>query len=299
MELKQLQSFCAVVEYRSFTRAAERLYISQPTISTHIRQLEEELQTPLLVRTTKSLNITPRGMELYECAGHMLHLEENLKKHWREEDSSFLRIGTSTIPSTYVLPELMPEFRRRYPDVRLNILQADSRRVLDGLLTGSCEVALVGEQTGDEGLCFVPFLRDTMAVITPVLPRYETWRGGFTVRELVAEPLLFRRQGSGSRKWVEHYFEHSGVDESELRIVARLNDQETIKRLVAAGLGISIISAKAADDFVREGKILAFPVPGGQPDRLLYLAYRKNDPFRKRTDRFVAFVKDFYREEML
>ena len=84
MELKQLQSFCAVVEYRSFTKAAEKLYISQPTISTHIRQLEEELQTLLLIRTTKSLNITPRGMELYECAGHMLSLQNNLKKHWSE-----------------------------------------------------------------------------------------------------------------------------------------------------------------------------------------------------------------------
>lgn len=297
MELKQLQSFCAVVEHRSFTRAAERLYISQPTISTHIRQLEEELQTPLLIRTTKSLNITPRGMELYECAGHMLHLEENLKRHWFEENSRILRIGTSTVPSTYVLPELLPAFRCRYPDVQLNIFQGDSRRVIDGLLTGSYEVGLVGERTTDEELEFTAFFRDTMVLITPVSEHYAAWRDGVSIRQLADEPLLLRQQGSGSKKWIERYLEQNGISESELKIMARLNDQETIKRLVAGGLGISLISAKAAEDFASEGKILTFPVPGEQLERRLYLAYRKNDPFRRRTDQFVRFVQKFYEEE--
>lgn len=297
MELKQLQSFCAVVEYRSFTKAAEKLYISQPTISTHIRQLEEELQTPLLIRTTKSLNITPRGMELYECADHMLNLQDNLKKHWSEEDSGIIRIGTSTIPSTYVLPEVLPAFRRAYPEVQFNIFQGDSQRVIDGLLMGSYEVGLVGAQTREESLRFVPFLRDTMVLITPVAERYRKWREGYTVADIVSEPLLFRQQGSGSKKWIETYIEQCGVQESELRIMARLNDQETIKSLVAGGLGISIISAKAAADFEREGKILTLPLPGRSYSRWLYLVHRKGNLCGRQTERFVRFVQSFYAED--
>ena len=297
MELKQLQSFCAVVEYRSFTKAAEKLYISQPTISTHIRQLEEELQTLLLIRTTKSLNITPRGMELYECAGHMLSLQENLKRHWSEENRHVIRLCASTIPSAYVLPDVLPAFRRRCPDAEFNIYQSDSQRVIDGLLTGNYEIGLVGSQTQEEGLEFVPFLRDTMVLITPATERYRKWREGYTVADIVREPLLFRQQGSGSKKWIESYIEQSGLQESELRIMARLNDQETIKGLVAGGLGISIISAKAAADYEREGKLLTFALPGAPFGRWLYLVYRKDDFFRQQTKQFIRFVQQYYAEE--
>lgn len=297
MELKQLQSFCAVVEYRSFTKAAEKLYISQPTISTHIRQLEEELQTLLLIRTTKSLNITPRGMELYECAGHMLSLQNNLKKHWSEENRSVIRIGASTIPSAYVLPDILPAFRKRYPDAEFSIYQGDSQRVIDGLLTGNYEVGLVGSQTQEEGLEFVPFLRDTMVLITPATERYRKWREGYTVADIVREPLLFRQQGSGSKKWIEAYIEQCGLHESELRIMARLNDQETIKGLVAGGLGISIISAKAAADYEREGKLLTFALPDAPVGRWLYLVYRKDDYFRPQTKQLIRFVRQYYAEE--
>lgn len=297
MELKQLQSFCAIVEYRSFTKAAEKLYISQPTISTHIRQLEEELQTLLLIRTTKSLNITPRGMELYECAGHMLSLQNNLKKHWSEENRSVIRIGASTIPSAYVLPDVLPAFRKRCPDVEFSIYQGDSQRVIDGLLTGNYEVGLVGSQTPEEGMEFVPFLRDTMVLITPATERYRKWREGYTVADIVREPLLFRQQGSGSKKWIEAYIEQCGLHESELRIMARLNDQETIKGLVAGGLGISIISAKAAADYEREGKLLTFALPGAPIGRWLYLVYRKDDYFRPQTKQFLRFVRQYYAEE--
>ena len=106
MELKQLQSFCAVVQYRSFTRAAEKLYLSQPTVSTHIRQLEEEFGSRLIVRTTKSIEVTPRGQELYACACGIVHLRDDLLRSWSDEDEKVIRIGASTIPSAYILPQI-------------------------------------------------------------------------------------------------------------------------------------------------------------------------------------------------
>ena len=121
MELKQLQSFCAVVKYKSFTKAAEKLYLSQPTVSTHVRQLEEEFQTSLIVRTTKSVEVTPRGQELYECACNIVNLRDNLMRSWSDEDEKMIRIGASTIPSAYMLPQILPAFRAIWPASQFHV----------------------------------------------------------------------------------------------------------------------------------------------------------------------------------
>ena len=111
MELKQLESYVAVVVYKSFTEAAKQLYISQPTISTHIQALEKELESKLIIRTTKSIELTPRGMELYECAVKMLDLRDTLLYKWKSSDEKIVRLGVSTIPSAYILPEFLPLYR--------------------------------------------------------------------------------------------------------------------------------------------------------------------------------------------
>ena len=112
MEFKQLQSFVAVVDYGSFTKASEKLFISQPTISTHIRMLEEEFQSCLLVRTTKSIELTPRGQEFYECAVSILSLKKHLLESWNDEAHNIIHLGASTIPSAYLLPELLPAYKK-------------------------------------------------------------------------------------------------------------------------------------------------------------------------------------------
>ena len=110
MDLKHLQSFVAVVQYGSFTKAAEKLYLSQPTISTHIHLLEEELRSCLMIRTKRSVEITPRGQELYECARSILDMRDNLLRRWMEENDRIIQLGASTIPSAYILPEILPEY---------------------------------------------------------------------------------------------------------------------------------------------------------------------------------------------
>lgn len=136
MELKQLQSFCAVVKYRSFTKAAEKLYLSQPTISTHVRQLEEEFQTSLIIRTTKSVEVTPRGQELYECAYNIVNLRDNLMRSWSDEDEKMIRIGASTIPRpTSCRRSCLPSAIR--PASQFHVFQSDSQGIVDGLLCGA------------------------------------------------------------------------------------------------------------------------------------------------------------------
>ena len=297
MELKQLQSFAAVVKYGSFTKAAEKLYISQPTISTHIRTLEEELGRQLILRTTKSIEVTEKGREVYEYAANILELRERMVRACGEEARRIIHLGASTIPSAYVLPEILPEFGRRHPDTYFVIHQSDSQGVIDGLTDGMFDVGLIGMDADSEVLCCQPFCRDRLVLITPVTPRFLALQQlpAVPVGELLSEPIILREEGSGTNKSASHYLESIGVSESMLRITARVTDQEAIKNLVAGGLGVSIISEKAACNFVREKRLLQFELPDSS-GRILYIAWRRNCVLEKHIQEFRIFVTEKYAE---
>ena len=295
MEFKQLQSFAAVVEYESFTKAAEHLYISQPTISTHIRMLEEEFHSSLIIRTTKSLEVTPRGRELYEYARQVLTGRDNLLRRFTKENQNILQIGTSTIPSAYILPEILPDYRKQYPEVQLHIHQTHSQGVLEGLRNDTFEVGMVGMKEQEESFVFLPFYQDTMVLITPASDFYFQLQGQkeLPLPELLKQPFLLREQGSGSKKCVETYFNRLGIREEELHVTARLNDQETIKNLVAGGLGISIVSEKAVKDYVESRRLLQFSLPEEFSGREFYIVYQKNYILKECAGEFIKFLKAY------
>lgn len=295
MELKQLRSFAAVVRYGSFTRAAENTYLSQPTISTHIRALEEELNTQLLLRDTKNLQVTPRGQELYECACRMLELQDNLLQRWRQSDQHIIQLGASTIPSAYILPEVLPRYGKENPGSYFVVHQSDSRQVIEGVAGGLFDVGMSGMPCQDEAIRCEPFFRDRMVLITPVSRRFLAMQsqGEQALAELLREPIILREPGSGSQKSADRFLSQMGLRENELRVTARVNDQESIKNLVSGGLGVSIVSEKAVRDFVAEKRLLAFPLPSGSAERNLYLLL----PRHASADslRFCSFVREFYR----
>ena len=295
MELRQLQSLMAVVEYKSFSKAAEKLFISQPTISTHIRILEEELNSRLIIRTTKSIEVTMHGRELYECAHQIFSLKDNLVQRWAEENKKIIRVGASTIPADYILPEVLPVFRKHEPDIKFYIHQNDSQNIISGLLNGNFSLGMVGMKQQEKMISFVPFYQDEMVMITPKKERFlNINKDNFSLKDIIFnEPIILREQGSGSKKSIETYFEKMNINEEDLQIIARLNDQESIKKLVASGLGISFISEKAVEDSAKE-KLLVFKLPNYSTKRNLYFAYRKDYILQEHIVRFIKFVQDFY-----
>ena len=172
MDFKQLRSFVAVADCGSFTQAAAKLYASQPTVSAHIRQLEDELHETLFLRTTKSLAITPRGRELYDYAVHVLDLQEQLMRAWAQDERT-IRLGASTIPSSCILPEVLPPFRAQHPEAVFSILQSDSDGVLQQLRAGRFELGFTGAKEAAQDVVFSPFFTDRMVLITPNTPRYQ------------------------------------------------------------------------------------------------------------------------------
>lgn len=292
MDFKQLQSFVTVVQEESFTQAAGRLFVSQSTVSTHIHQLESELNTKLILRTTKSLQITPKGRELYEYALNILELKERMIQACSIESQRIIHLGASTIPSAYILPQLLADFGKLYQDIYFIIHQSDSQGIINGLKDGLFNLGFIGMSCEDSDFCCQPFCRDRMVVITPVNEHFLQYKQQKenVLPELLREPLILREKGSGSKKMADNFLAHSGISEDELQIIARVNDQETIKNLVASGMGISIISEKAAHNFLQEKRLLAFELPQAFSERSLYLIYRKNYLLPSYVKEFLGFI---------
>lgn len=296
MELKQLESFVAVVTYKSFTEAAKRLYISQPTISTHIQALEKELQSKLILRTTKSIELTTRGKELYECAVKMLDLKDHLLHKWKSVDEKIIRLGVSTIPSAYILPEFLPDFCREHPEIFFHATQSDSNGIIEGVLEDQMDVGLVGLEYEDESLACIPFCEDELVIITPVTEHFLALKEmEYPLTELLKSPMILREKGSGTKVVAEQFLEKEGISKDSIQVVAYMNDTEAIKNSVMAGLGISIVSKKAAEKLIEQERILSFEFAKNTSRRKFYIIYRKDYQLKPFIQTFVQYVQQYYK----
>ena len=293
MDFKQLMSFAAVVECKSFSRAADKLHMAQPTVSTHVRMLEEELGSSLILRTTKSIEITPQGWEAYRYAVKILDLRECIMDTCSSKARSIIRLGASTIPAAYILPDVLPLYGEISKDTYFVINQADSTGVIEGVSEGRFDVGMTGIPTNREGLTCVPFCENRMVIITPVTEHYLELQHSLkmSTKDLMKEPIVLREQGS--KKSADRFLTAMGIQEEELNVVARVNDQETVKNMVAKGMGISLISELAARDFVKERRLLKFEIPEYQNTQRLYLIYRNRFGAQPKIEDFVEFLQHY------
>jgi DNA-binding transcriptional LysR family regulator len=296
MELKHLLSYTTVVRLGSFSRAASELFIAQPTISLHVRQLEEELQTRLLIRTTKSLEVTEKGREVYEYALSILQLKDRITEKCSDSAGRIIRLGASTIPSAYLLPEVLPAYVKCHPATYFTIEQGDSRSVTEKVAEGVIDIGLIGMKPASPDIEAEPFCEDTVVIITPVREPFLTMKenGAATLKSLLAEPVILREEGSGSLKAADAFLANAGYSADDLHIVARTNDPETIKNLVVQGLGISLISSRAAEKYRLENRLLVFSFPEIPVSRRFYLATKKSGNLPECAVSFLRFLRRYY-----
>ena len=297
MELKQLRSFAAVVKYESFTKAAQKLYLSQPTVSAHVRALEEELGKRLILRSTKNVEITATGRRVYDYVVNMLDLQERITACCRDRERNIIYLGASTIPASYILPEILPEFGRLHPDTYFVIHQGNSQDVIDGVQGGLFDIGLVGMKQESADIDCSPFYRDRIVLITPVTQHFlDLQQMPCTpVGELLAQPMILREKGSAGNKSATDYLESMGVSEDDLHVVARINDQEGIKNLVAGGVGVSLISERAARSFVKERRLLMFELPSSE-SRTFYIVSRRSGAPERRAQELELYIQAYFRE---
>lgn len=292
MEFKQLEAFVTAVDYNSFSEAAKHLYLTQPTISAHISSLEKELHSKLIIRTTKRMELTQRGRQFYECAVSILNMRNNIIQEFTGGDQKVIALGVSPIPSSYILPELLGNFRKEFPDVTFNIWQSDSKRVIGKVLDGAIDFGLTDLATDSDDCIFIPFYQDELTIAAPATPYYQKLKHQYADMEtLLKEPLIMCENGSNVQKEIDLFLNKNHISSSQLQIIAHMNDLESIKRSVVNGLGISILSTRSIQDLVATGKLLEFPLYGGGCRRDFYIVYSKHRVLKPHVSQMIAYIR--------
>ena len=273
MDTRQLAAFCAVVERRSFSQAAERLGISQPAVSLQIRSLEERLGKQLLDRSGRRVEPTEAGKRLYRSAQRLLALEEQLLEDVAGEPDGELRgrleLGASTGPGETVLPVLLCEFQRRNPLVHVALSVSDTHTVVELVARRELELGVVGAARRHRSVTFEPFLRDEVVLACP--PEHPFADRTVSLAELRGESLILMQQGAGVRLVIEDELRTVGVRLRDLDVRLELGLQESVRSAVRAGYGVAFISRAAIEADLAGGVLAAAQVEGIQPAREISL----------------------------
>jgi len=262
MDLKQLNVFRCVYEERSFSKAAERLGLSQPTVSGHIKALELSFGVPLLDRLGRKTLPTRAGEFLYRHSRPMLDMRRVVVEsmgRFLDRLEGELQIAASTIPGEYILPRFLGEFHQSYPGIRIRLEISDSRAVLREVRAGHVELGVAGARVTDRDLEFQTITSDrlVLAASTSV-----SWANAAAVSlvDLLKEPLVIREPGSGTRMVMERKLAEIGHRVDEFNVVAELGSTTAIKEAIKAGVGWSIVSALALESEAARGTIAEIPI---------------------------------------
>ena len=293
MDLRRLEIFVKVAELASFSRAAEALFLTQPTVSEHVRALEDELGVQLLDRLGRGTTPTRAGTLLLGYALRMLTLAREAVQaieQFQGRVSGELTIGGSSIPGEYVVPALIGAFRGKYPDVRISLLIGSSREVQQWVEEGRVEIGVVGAAPSGRPLQARQLMDDEIVVVVGADHPWST-RKTVSLDELKAEPMIVRERGSGSRETFERALEGVGLDLGAFRIVGEMASTQAIKQAVRAGVGLSLISRRAVLDECRARLLVCVTIRDLTISRAFHLVTHRDRSRSPLAQAFLAFLE--------
>jgi DNA-binding transcriptional LysR family regulator len=270
MELRYIEIFCTVVELKSFSKAAQALHLTQPTISVHIKALEDEFSTKLLDRLGRTILPTQDGEILYRYAKEIVTLKENARRAMEKVTgtvSGKLVIGASTIPGEYILPQLLAKFKRAYPDVFPTLRIGDSNDIYESVLRGEVDLGVIGKAVKDKNVVTRKYLGDEIILAAPA--NYKT--SVLQKEECKTVPLLVRENGSGSRSSLEENLNRIGLSLDNLNIVAEIGSSQALIRAVKCGMGLAFTSRLSVQDEIDRGTLKAVKLKGILVHRNFYV----------------------------
>jgi DNA-binding transcriptional LysR family regulator len=278
MDLWRLKIFRRVIEHNSFSKAAEGLNLSQPTVSSHIKDLEHHFEVKLIDRLDKKAVPTKAGELLYYYAGRLATLYDETEAAMSEFHGKIkgrLIIGGSTIPAGYILPRLIGGFMQTYPEVRISLIVGDTKKILDDILSNTLEIGVVGARSHDQRLIQKELINEEMLVI---VPGDHKWAGktSIDIKALTIEPFIIREAGSGTWISIQKKLADQGLGSKDLNIVAELGSTEAVVQGIKSHIGISILSPVAVAEDLSAGTLNALKIDGVNLERQFYLTQSKN-----------------------
>jgi DNA-binding transcriptional LysR family regulator len=294
MDTRQLAAFCAVVERRSFSQAAERLGVTQPAVSLQVRALEKRLGTQLLDRSGRRVEPTEAGMTLYRGAQRLLALEDQIVGELAAGAegalSGELSLGASTGPAAIVVPQLLCEFQAVNRGVKVVLEVHDTQTVVELVAERELELGIVGAARRRRGVRFEPFFRDEVILACP--PGHAFAGRTVTLEELREEPLIVMQEGAGVRQVVDDELRRLGTRLRDLDVPLVLGLQESVRSAVVGGYGVTFISRTAVETELASGALGEARVEGMDGTRQIWLALGTGRAATRAAEAFVAFARD-------
>jgi len=292
MDLWQLHIFCKVVDLKSFSRAGRAVHLSQPTVSSHIKDLEDHFDCRLIDRLAKEALPTKAGRLLYRYAKRMISLRDEVESAMAEFKGKIkgsLDLGGSTIPGAFVLPEIIGTFTTRFPEVNVSLTIADTQQIIDSILSGDLELAVVGAVANNANVVQTRLVDDEMCLVVPAGHR---WSGKkrITAQQLFSEPFIIREHGSGTLKSIQNSFSEAGLNINDLNVVARIGSTEAIRQGVKSRIGVTILSSIAVTEDVAAGKLKTLSIEGLNLKRSFYLTHHRNRSLSPLSQTFIDFI---------
>ena len=293
MDTRQLAAFCAVVERKSFSQAAERLGVTQPAVSLQIRSLEQRLGRRLLDRSGRRVEPTEAGLRLYASAQRLLALEESLLEELAEGDEGALTgaldLGASTGPGGTIVPLLLCEFQEEHPELRVRLTVSDTQTVVDRVGDRELELGIVGAGRRHRGVVFEPFFRDEVVLACP--PKHRFAGRTISLDQLKTEPVIVMQEGAGVRQVMEDELRKAGTRLRDLDVRLELGLQESARSAVLAGHGVTFISRLAIDADLAAGRVATARVRGLDPVREIFLARAGGRSETRAARAFIAYAR--------
>lgn len=278
MNSYHMQVFIAVARRLSYSRAAEELFVSQPAVSRHVHSLEKELGAQLLGQVGNRVYLTEEGKIVYEYARKLAFVEEEMKRALAELENTergYLRLGASSTPGVYLLPHLVAKYRQRYPGIEVSVKVTNCGQIVGGVLQNELDLGFLGGTPADPALDVHPYVHDGLLLVCSPSHSF-AMRGSVTPEEMVQEPFVLREQASCTRWMLEEELEPRGL---QLRKAMELNGSEAVKRAVAAGVGLAVVSEHSVEYEIRHGLLHGLRIEGLSLEReMSVIAHREVRP---------------------
>jgi len=300
MDLWQLHIFCKVVELASFSKAGQAVHLSQPTVSSHIKDLENHFGCPLIDRMSRCAVPTKAGELLYEYALRLLGLRDEAEAvlaEYRGEYKGKLRIGGSTIPGGYLLPKVIGPFNGEYPDIHISLVIGDSQDIVRKTLSGEIELGVVGARFSEPHLQTVPLTNDSLKLI--VQPQHaRSGEESIPIEALRYEPLMVRESGSGTRRALATALQAKGLDLYEhFHIVAEIGNTVGIVGAIKSGVGVSILSIRAVEDELKNRTLVALGIQNLDLERRIHLVVDKRRTLSPLAGAFCDYLVQHFKKQ--
>jgi len=293
MDLRRLEVFVKVAELGSFSRAAEALFLTQPTVSEHVRALEEDLGVQLLDRLGRGAAPTPAGQLLLGYARRILILTREARQAVDKFQGRLfgeLVVGGSTIPGEYILPALIGQFKTKYPDISISLRVGSSQQVSGWVEEGRVEIGVVGARPASRMLVARELMADRMVIVVPADHPWSR-RESVTLAEIRAEPLVLRERGSGTREALERALAEAGTDLTAFRVAGEMGSTQAVKQAVRAGIGVTLISKLAVEDECRARLLICVHVQDLEFRRSFHLVTHRDRSRSPLAQAFLEFVE--------